>query len=196
MLLSNGPGFSPAPDDTPYSDMDGDGQSDNDLTIVRQTFTTSGGTLCFTWSWLTNEEDTKQIYDDIFYVLLDGNIILSGSVDKTPNQSSFPNIPTDDVAYTVTSSGSTNNSYFGDGRSPFQEFCISISAGTHTIEFAVADQGNHVVDSGLIIDNVRIESQSVAAVPTMNQWGMLITAILLAACGLYGVLRKRLQRCS
>lgn len=139
LLLSNGPGNSPAQDNTPYQDMDNDGQSDNDLTIVRQTFTTSGGQLCFSWSWLTNEENQPPIYDDIFYVLLNGNVILSGSVDKTPAQSPFPNVPTDNVSYTVSSPGPTNGSNFADGRSPFQEFCIQVPAGTHTIEFAVAD---------------------------------------------------------
>ncbi len=189
LLISNGPGDnSTAPDDSPYSDMDNDGQSDNQLTIVSQTFTTSGGLLCFSWSWLTSEEDEPSIYDDIFYVLLDHNIILSGSVDKTPEQSSFPNVPTDDISYSVNSSGPTNGSIFDDGRSPFQDFCIQVSSGTHTIEFAVADQGDSDVDSGLIIDNVRIKSN--VAVPTMNQWGIFFMVILFAIAGFYGLMKK------
>ncbi|WP_340696077.1 hypothetical protein, partial [Hydrogenobacter thermophilus] len=64
LLISNGHGDSPAPDNTPYADMDHDGQPDNDETIVRQTFTTTGGKLCFTWSWLTDEENEPKQYDD------------------------------------------------------------------------------------------------------------------------------------
>ncbi|MEM2123270.1 MAG: hypothetical protein QXE79_06500, partial [Candidatus Bathyarchaeia archaeon] len=152
-LLSTGPNNSPAPDN---GDLDGDGNPDNDITILSQTFTSGAGTLSFKWGWLTDEEDEETIYDDFFMVRLDGIIILSGSVDKTPEQSPFPNISTDDIAYSVTSSGPTDGSYFGDGRSEFQTFSYSITAGTHTIEFVVADAGNHNVDSGLLVDDITV----------------------------------------
>jgi len=152
VLLSTGPDDSPAPDD---GDLDGDGVNDNDITILSQTFT-GGGQLCFAWAWLTNEEGEDVVFDDFFLVRLDGNIILSGSVDKSAfgnfGNSPFQDVPTDNVSYGVSSTGPTNWSFFGDGRSSFQTFCIPISSGTHTIEFIVADAGNHGVDSGLLID--------------------------------------------
>ncbi|MCW4032560.1 MAG: choice-of-anchor L domain-containing protein, partial [Candidatus Bathyarchaeota archaeon] len=153
-LLSTGPGDqSPAPDD---GDLDGDGNNDFDITILSQTFTCETGTFSFSWSWLTDEEITPSQYDDFFLVKLDGAIILSGSVDKTSGPSSFPNISTDDVAYSVDSSGGlTDQSYFSDGRSAFETFAQPISYGTHTIEFIVADAGDDGVDSGLLIDNIR-----------------------------------------
>ena len=154
-LLSTGPGDqSPAPDN---GDLDGDGNDDFDITILSQTFTSETGTISFTWSWLTYEETIVHTqYDDFFLVRLDGEIILSGSVDRTPDQSPFPNILTDDVAYSVDSSGGlTDQSYFGDGKSAFETFLHPISSGTHTIEFIVADAGDDGVDSGLLIDNIR-----------------------------------------
>ena len=154
VLLSNGLDDSPAPDD---GDLDGDGVNDNDITILSQTFN-GGGQLCFAWSWLTSEENEAVVYDDFFLVRLDGNIIFSGSTDKSAfgnfGNSPFQDVPTDNVFYSVNSSGSTNGSLFNDGRSSFQTFCISVSSGTHTIEFIVADAGNHGVDSGLLIDAV------------------------------------------
>ena len=153
VLLSTGPGdLNPAPDN---GDLDGDGNDDYDVTILSQGFTSDAGTISFSWSWLTDEETyTAQEYDDIFLVRLDGVIILSGSVDKTPGQSPFTNIPTDDVAYSVDSSGGlTDQSYFGDGRSAFETFIYPISLGIHTIEFIVADAGDDGVDSGLLIDD-------------------------------------------
>lgn len=152
-LLSSGPEDSPAPDN---GDLDGDGRDDNDVTILSQTFLSGDGILSFYWCWLTDEEDQDPLFDDFFLVRLDGKIILSGSVDKTPEQSPFPNIQTDDIAYSVSSPGPTSGSSFGDGRSVFQMFSIPISAGYHTIEFIVADAGNHIIDSGLLIDDVKI----------------------------------------
>ncbi|MCW4033133.1 MAG: choice-of-anchor L domain-containing protein, partial [Candidatus Bathyarchaeota archaeon] len=155
VLLSTGPDdLNPAPDN---GDLDGNYNDDYDVTILSQTFTSDTGTISFSWSWLTDEETyTAQEYDDIFLVRLDGEVILSGSVDKTPVQSPFPNTSTDDVAYSVDSSGgSTDQSYFGDGRSVFENFLYPISQGTHTIEFIVADAGDDGVDSGLLIDNLR-----------------------------------------
>lgn len=83
VLISNINTDGSALDNDPYSDADGNGSSDNEQTILRQAFTSvSGEVLSFQWSWLTSEEDEGYIFDDIFYVRLDGSIILSGSVYK------------------------------------------------------------------------------------------------------------------
>ena len=54
VLLSTGLGNSSAPNN---GDLDGDGNPDNDVTILNQTFSSGSGSLCFTWSWLTDEEN-------------------------------------------------------------------------------------------------------------------------------------------
>ena len=145
-LLSTGPGDSPAPID---GDLDGDGSNDNDVTILSQTFTSGSGSLSFKWSWLTSETEG----DDFFLVRLDGNTILSGSVDGVTT-SPFPDIPTDNIYYTVTSPGPTDGTDFYEGTNGFQTYSIAISAGTHTIEFIVAedDAGDTYYDSGLLVD--------------------------------------------
>lgn len=158
VLLSNGPDNSPAPDNYPFADIDNNGLSDNDVTYLHQDFIApSSGYLCFKWAWLTGENPpyyANDIFDDIFYVLLDGTVILSGSASPG-GLSPFPDIPVDNTAYFVRSEGSTDGSYFKFGRSEFREFCYYTSKGFHSLVFAVADQGNHVVDSGLLIDDVR-----------------------------------------
>ncbi|WP_456478516.1 choice-of-anchor L domain-containing protein [Geoglobus ahangari] len=178
VLLSTGfDNVSTAPDGL---DVDGNGLPDNDTAILSQSFTTSGGTLCFYWSWLTNEEDQPYIYDDVFAVLLDGAVILSGSVDKSSynvsNFSTFPDISTDDNEYRVTSSGLTNGSVFDDGRSQFQQFCVAVGPGTHELKFIVADQGNHIVDSGLIIDDVKITTTT--SVPEFSSFAIVVLGVL------------------
>jgi len=197
VLLSTGPGDqSPAPDN---GDLDGDGNDDYDITILSQTFTSGSGTLSFSWSWLTYEETSVHAqYDDFFLVKLDGTTILSGSVDKSGDQSPFTNIPTDDVAYSVDSTGLTDQSYFGDGRSSFEVFTYPLSSGTHTIEFIIADAGDDGVDSGLLIDKVALVSISSLPVggymmPT-NKLAILapylILACVLSAATLVFVRRK------
>ena len=168
VLLSNGPDDSPAPDS---GDLDGNGLPDNDTTILNQTFS-GEGQLCFVWAWLTSEESSEWAFDDFFLVRLDGIDILNGSADG-PGISPFPNVSTNDTFYEVSSPGPTNESEFLDGRSSFQTFCTPISSGTHTIEFVVADQGNHGYDSGILIDvvtsapptPVTVESALVSGIP-------------------------------
>ena len=206
VLLSTGPGDSDAPDGSPYLDADENGQTDLDETLLSQTFSVSTlGRLCFYWAWLTAEEDpvkTPPYEDDIFYVVLDGNIILKGSADKPPlgggndGSSPFPDVVTDNMYYIVNSPGGlTDGSNFSFGRSDFQRFCINIPSGSHTLQFIVADQGSYqgtpirTFDSGLIIDDVSFTPSSpppppVTNVPTLTEWGILILVFMFALLGL------------
>ena len=173
-LLSTGPGDSGAPNG---ADLDGNGNPDNDITMMWQTFCSGPGVLSFEWIWLTDEEDQPVTYDDIFLVKLDGSVIISGSVWGLAN-SPFPDVPTDDVVYTVTGGTTTTGSIFEDGSSygvaGWQTFSLTITSGTHTLEFIIADQGNHVVDSGLGVDNICIPS------PVGGEWVSINKSMLLA----------------
>ena len=190
VLLSTGPDNSSAPDN---GDLDGDGFPDNDVTILKQNFSSGDEELCFSWSWLTDEEDEDVDVDDFFLVRLDGTIILSGSADKSAfgnfGNSTFSDIPTDDVFYSVSSPGLTNGSIFGDGRSSCQTFCTHISSGTHTIEFVVADAGDHSADSGILID-----CAPPAPVPALTPIGLIALVGLLsviAAVSIRTTVRKK-----
>lgn len=182
-LISNGYDETSAPDGI---DIDGNGDPENDTTELSQVFTSTDGQLCFYWSWLTDEEDQYMIYDDVFAVYLDGNLILSGSVDKSPEYSPFPNVSTDDVEYTVNSPGPTNESYFGDGRSEFQQFCVPVTAGSHELKFVVADQGNHIFDSGLLVDDIKVIPSQ--AIPEFSTFGIFV--IILGTVAIIAFTRK------
>jgi len=161
VLLSTGPD-SINPDLGP--DLDGNTYPDNDTATLSQTFTLSPGevpaTLSFDWSFLTSEAGPyPEVFDDFFQVTLNGTPILTGSVPTPPATSfvsPFPDVPSlDGVSYTVASPGLTNGSLFNDGRCAFQTFTYQITTpSTYTLEFLVADQQNHGVDSGLLIDVV------------------------------------------
>ncbi len=156
-LLSTGPGEINL---SPGSDLDGNGFLDNDSATLGQTFSLLPqqvpATLSFRWSFLSADIAG---YDDFFMVTLDGANILIGSVPGTSTFTSpFVDVPPlDQIDYTVTSYGLTNGSTFEGGGCGFQDFSYLITtAGSHTLEFDIADQEDRFFDSGLLIDAVRL----------------------------------------
>jgi hypothetical protein len=145
---------------SPGSDLDGNGFPDNDSATLRQAFALLPdqlpATLSFRWNFLSADIAD---YDDFFMVTLDGARILTGSVPGTSTFTSpFTDVPPlDQISYTVTSDGLTNGSIFDAGSCGFQDFSYVITtAGSHTLEFTVADQEDLFLDSGLLIDTVRL----------------------------------------
>ncbi|OGO06987.1 MAG: hypothetical protein A2Y92_06215 [Chloroflexi bacterium RBG_13_57_8] len=157
VLLSTGSG-EVKPSSGP--DLDGNGSADYDETTLSQDFSLLPGqapaTLSLDWCFLTSELDS---YDDFFMITLDGAIILSGSVPgPSVYTSPFPDTPpSDNVSYFVTSYGLTNGSTFDSGSTGFQHFSFLVTnIGSHTLRFTVGDQADGFVDSGLLIDNIKI----------------------------------------
>jgi len=161
-LLSTGPGDQGGGG----ADIDGNGTNEFDIVRLSQTFTTpvDDDVITFRWGFLTREADQPAQYDDIFHVSVDGTIVLFGSTNKPGGISTYPDSPPyDGLNYTVSSPGPTDGSWYwdtpSDGFTGFATFSIAIpTAGPHTIEFLIADQGDHVYDSGLIIDEVFLNS--------------------------------------
>lgn len=161
-LLSTGPGNQGGGG----TDIDGNGVNEYDVVRLSQTFTTpvDDDVITFRWGFLTREADQPAQYDDIFHVSVDGAIVLFGSTNKPGGISTYPDSPPyDGLNYTVTSTGPTDGSWFwdtpSDGFTGFATFSVLIpTAGTHTITFLVADQGDAVYDSGLLVDEVILNS--------------------------------------
>lgn len=158
-LLSSGPGDVPG---APGGDFDFNGTPDFDSTTLTTSFTTTnpGDRLSFDWAFLTSEIGQPATYDDLFDVRIDGISILRGSVNHPGGVSPFPDTPAyDGAGYSVSSTGATNGSVFSGGISPFRSMCLAIAdPGLHTLEFLIADQGDSVYDSGLLIDDVQAPS--------------------------------------
>jgi len=165
-LLSTGPG---PVDVTPQGNIDLDPHltPEYDTSILRQDFTLTSSDvpamLSFDWSFLTDEDRTApDPFDDFFQVTLSGVPVLVGS-RPIGGVSAYPDVVgMDDVEYTVSSPGTTNGCFFGDGRNSFQTFGTLISnPGTYTLAFLVADQGSADIDSGLLVDNVRLQKSTI-----------------------------------
>ncbi len=158
-LLSNGPGDVAG---AAGGNFDSNGTNDFDSSTLIATFTTAapGENLSFRWAFITSEVGESGTYDDLFEVTLDGLRILSGSINHPGGVSPFPDTPAyDGTAYTVVGGGPTAGSSFASGVSPFRTFCLKIAdPGTYTLRFLIADQGDAIFDTGLLVDDVQVPS--------------------------------------
>ncbi|MCB0215682.1 MAG: DUF11 domain-containing protein [Chloroflexi bacterium] len=145
-------------------DNDPDLRNDNDRAHLRSpqfTLTASQvpATLSFDWNFLTGEWDGSGFqsvpFDDFFEVRLNGGVILSGSVPGA-GRSPYPDVPVDGIeAY-------LQNEYcdFEYGQSGWGTFQMLLTQpDTYTLDFIVADQADFAIDSGLLVDNLRIEPE-------------------------------------
>ena len=161
-FLSTGPGNQGGP----TGNIDGNGVNDNDINTLTAplNFDFFPAVIKFDWSFPSSEEDQPNNFDDIFDVQISGVRILSGSSNKPGGASPFPDAPAGvPPAVTVTGGGPTNNTQLRFGIPPFTSECIVIPnavPGTNNlnIQFQIADQGDATFDSGLAVDNVRVDS--------------------------------------
>ncbi len=166
-LLSTGPGdFGGA-----AGNYDGNGTTDYERATLSVSFTVATeATVSFDWTFLTSEVNQPSQYDDLMVAEVDGVIVLSHSSYKSTSYSPFPNtVAPDYVDYDVTSGGITNGSGFPvstgtGGRTPWASFSTTVAAGSHTLSFWVADQGDRTHDSGLAIDNVMVRPNADLAI--------------------------------
>ncbi len=157
MLITSGPGDVSG---APGGDFDGNGIADYDSSTLSISFVTSTPvTLSFLWDFFTAEGDQPDAYDDFFIVSLDGAPVLACSVYNPGGSSPVQDTaPADGRRYRIDSNGPADNNDFRSGRSGVQSFQTTIdTAGAHTLEFLIADQSDSQYDSGLLIDDVRVE---------------------------------------
>jgi hypothetical protein len=115
---------------------------------IRQSFTASAGdVLSFDWNFLTNENTPNQFNDFAFWSL----------VNQTNAQ----------LLADTNHSFITSNSSFNE-ETGFSTLSVTIAAsGTYTLGFGAMDGLDAEVDSGLLIDNVRLSSSAVPEPSTL-----------------------------
>lgn len=132
------------------------GYSINDATILTFDFTTTGGDLFFNYVFGSDEynEYVDSSFNDVFGFFLDGvNIALVpgttlpvaiDNVNKDTNSALYNNNDPSDgpPAFDVEYDGFTD---------VFTASALDLDAGTHTIKLAIADAGDHILDSGVFI---------------------------------------------
>ena len=116
-----------------------DGLGNGDVTegsAIKQTFTANAGDiLTFDWNFLTNEATPEDTFNDFAFFSL------------TPLTLELADTGESFVSSVTPFSQETG----------FQTESIAISeAGTYTLSFGVADVGDDIVDSALLVDNIQI----------------------------------------
>jgi len=201
-LLANGPSQINAVDGP---DIDGNTDPDSDTATLTTTFALEGdqvpAILSFEWAFLTSEVSAVgEEVDDFFEVRLNGDLILSGSVPGATalSVSPYPDVPAlDATSYTVNSPGPTSGNVFLDGRTAFQAFNFNIAnPGNYTLQFLVADQWNHIIDSGLLVDAVMLTVPVGGVIVLVNKvellapWLGLVSLMIMTVA--IAVVRRRI----
>jgi hypothetical protein len=93
-------------------------------------------------------------------------VLVSGSVPGVDSgDSEFPTFPDygplNNIRFDVVSPGPANGSLFLDGATQARTFSADLGPGIYALVIAIVDAEDNEVDSGLIVDNVRLRSQSV-----------------------------------
>jgi uncharacterized repeat protein (TIGR01451 family) len=145
-------------------DNDPDGRNDNDRARLQSPAfqllpSQVPATLSFDWNFLTGEWDGSGFvsvpFDDFFEVRLNNAVILSGSVPGA-GRSPYPDVPVDGIEAYLQPEFCD----FEYGQSGWKTFQILLTEpDTYSLEFLVADQADFAIDSGLLVDNVRIEPE-------------------------------------
>ncbi len=108
--------------------------------VIKQTFTVEAGdVVSFDWNFLTNESTPNTTFNDTAFLNVNGF-----TFELADTGTNFVDAPNVDQFNEQTDT---------------QTLTFSIAtAGTYTIGFGVVDVGDEIVDSGLAIDNVAIQS--------------------------------------
>lgn len=152
-------------------DRTGNGSFEGDVAIGIVEFTLPEPmTVAFDYDFLTGEVSGG--VPDPFEIKLDDTTVASGVVAL--ENGSFPIVPAgefDGTEYT-----GPDGSFFPDGRIGWTTVDLGmLAAGLHTLEFFVGDDDDLVVDSALLVDNLRARSDdgSIPEPATMAIWTLL-----------------------
>jgi len=160
--------LSTGPEDNGGGDTGTDrtGDDDNESDEARFLFSISGSSLSIDYNVLTSEI-TEFVADPFVIQLLDnvaGNVIGAIGAIGLAN-GSFPAV----TGFSGPPLLGPDGSVFVDGELGWQTATIALPAGVKTIEIWVADEEDDIVDTALLIDNIRTEAglwESFESLPT------------------------------
>ena len=134
-------------------DRSGNGNNEEDIAVFLYDFNASAGqTVSFDYNFLTAETPTTDFFSDNFEINLNGTQVVAGAVGT--NNGAFPQLFGFDL-----NPINGNNSFFGSGQIGFQSAASSATVtGINTLEFFVGDDGDPVVDSALLVDNITLDN--------------------------------------
>jgi hypothetical protein len=150
-----------------------EGGSYKNGSAINQTFTANAGqSLRFDANFLTNEaNDGSGNPDQAYAYLLKGSTVVDQISIGTPTQATQPLSFLDtywQVGMTGYSTFTINGSFF-------------TSTGSYTLEFAVLNSTTTTIDSGLLVDNIQLNTPSAVPLPAGVWAGLLGMSVSLGA---------------
>jgi len=134
------------------------GFSTFDATVLRLDFTIAGGDLFFNYVFGSEEynEFVGSQYNDVFGFFLDGTLLTNNLAKipstTTPVSVNNVNLTNNSAYYRNNDASQLSSGLQYDGfTTVLTASAIGIGAGNHTIYLAIADGGDHVLDSGVYI---------------------------------------------
>ena len=179
-VLSSGSAARLAPGQPAAGDISGGnirGDTDYDVTVLKVDLAVPQGANCLTLDFRFLSDEYPQYvnsdYNDAFIAELDSSTwTTSGSAISAPNNFAFD--PSHDVI-SINSTGNTamtqeataGTGYDGGGTqggaTPLLHASKVVTAGAHSLYLSIFDQGDHVLDSGVELDNLRFSTRDPAA---------------------------------
>jgi len=134
---------------------------------IKQSFSGDvGNVLLFQWNYLTSDKDFAPGCCDFSFVVLDGSISLLGYFGSP--------LPPSSTSFFLYETG-------------YQLFATTLAtSGIHTVAFGVVQTYDDIIDSGILIDSVRV-------IPEPSSWLLLLSGFALLALSSRRPLRYRLQ---
>jgi hypothetical protein len=159
-------------------------------TSLMFSFTTSGGSLFFNYFFASEEynEFVGTQFNDLFELRVDGVNIAFVPSTTTPVKVNNVNNSVNSAYYNDNTTGAAANIEYDGFTDVFQAQALNLAAGTHTIEFLIADAGDSQLDSAVFIQgNSFSDTPTAPGVPDGGSTLMLLSG---AVAGL-GMLRRK-----
>jgi hypothetical protein len=171
------------------------GQDTFDATILQFDFTTAGGDLYFNYVFASEEyNEFVNAYNDVFGFYLDGENIALIPSTTTPVSVNTININSNPELFNnndITDFGIPtpfNNIQYDGFTKVLTAKALGLGKGTtHTIKLAIADSGDHVLDSAVFLQANSFSEDPTAPVPEPTS--MLLG--LLGLGGAFGLKRRK-----
>jgi len=145
--------------------LPGRGNSAFDVTTLEINLATPAGANCLRLDFAFYSEEFPEyvgsVFNDAFIAELDRSTWVAGFTIQAPDNFAFDQ---DGNVISINSTGVTGMNEINasgttyDGATVLLQAATQVTAGTHNLYISIFDQGDHIYDSAVFVDNIRFET--------------------------------------